>query len=87
MEVRYPTRKSAEAALHDLLQTYVLPAFGSVSKPDLDLAMLVALQDAGIVAPDPSEFELMMMLRITPTRARNLLSRLASPPPASDDSK
>ncbi len=76
MEVRHPPRKPAEVVLRALLDAYARPAFGSLSKSELDCLMLGAMQDTGIIAARPSQHELMTALRIPRGRARNLLLKL-----------
>lgn len=65
--------KLARQVLVQLLTQYLTPAFGVLPKPEIDLAMLEALQQLGVVSADPSIYELVAQLRITRAKARNLI--------------
>jgi hypothetical protein len=72
MDVRYTPRKSADVILHALLRAYT----PDLSKDELNCLMVEAMQDAGLVTACPSELDLMRALRIPPSRAKKLLTRL-----------
>jgi len=61
------------AVLGQLLKQYLTPAFGVLPKGEVELAMLDALQQLGLVGADPSLYELVAKLRITRAKARNLI--------------
>jgi hypothetical protein len=61
------------AVLAQLLTQYLTPAFGVLPKPEIDLAMLNALQQLGLVSAEPAIYELVAQLRVTRAKARNLI--------------
>lgn len=61
------------AVLAQLLQQYLTPAFGVLPKAEVELAMLEALQQLGLISADPGLYELVSQLRVTRAKARNLL--------------
>lgn len=63
----------AKALLTQLLRGYLEPAFGALPKREIDLLFFRALTDAGLIARDAPVYQLMTDLRITRTKARNLL--------------
>lgn len=58
--------------LHNLLSAYMSPAFGSLPKREIDLIFLAALEDLGVIAEDPSIYDLVSKLRVTRSKARGL---------------
>lgn len=67
------TPEQARDALKRLLSATVTPAFGALSKREIDIALFGALCDVGAVAPDASLHEISTSLRITRSRASNLV--------------
>lgn len=67
------TPEQARDALKRLLSAAVTPAFGALSKREIDIALFGALCDVGAVAPDASLHEISTSLRITRSRASNLV--------------
>lgn len=63
----------ARAVLAQLLKQYLTPAFGVLPKAEVDLAMLEALQQLGLISADPGIYELVAKLRVTRAKARNLI--------------
>ncbi len=63
----------ARRVLAQLLKHYLNPAFGVLPKAEVELAMLEALQQLGLIGPDPGLYELVAKLRITRAKARNLI--------------
>ena len=61
------------AVLAKLLAHYLTPAFGVSPKAETELAMLEALQQLGLIAPEPSIYELVTQLRVTRPKARKLI--------------
>jgi hypothetical protein len=57
----------------ELMTEYFSPAFGSISKRDLDILLFTKLQKLGLISEDPEMYELISELRVTRTKARNLL--------------
>jgi len=72
-EIAQLPEPQARAVLGQLLKQYLTPAFGVLPKAEVELAMLEALQQLGLVSADPSIYELVAKLRITRTKARNLI--------------
>ncbi len=56
-----------------LLQDYLTPAFGSMSKRDLDILLFMKLQELDLFPQNPDLYELVSQLRVTRSKARNLL--------------
>ena len=56
-----------------ILSEYGKPSFGSISKRDTDILLFSALQDLGIIERNPSIYEVMQKLRVTRSKARNLI--------------
>lgn len=62
--------------LSGLLKAYTTPAFGAVKTTEVDVAFLKALMDLGVLSERPDLFEMVSTLRVTRSRARNLLYNL-----------
>ncbi len=63
----------ARALLTEIFTSYATPAFGALPQRETDLILFAAMRRAGAIAPDASLYDLMTALRITRTKARNLL--------------
>lgn len=59
--------------LEEILQKYSNPSFGSSSKRDIDILLFSALQDLGIIEPNPQIYDVVQLLHITRAKARNLI--------------
>lgn len=59
--------------LEEMLQKYSNPSFGSMSKRDIDILMFTALQDLGIIDSNPQIYDVVRLLHITRSKARNLI--------------
>lgn len=59
--------------LTKLLKEYVDPAFGTLPKREVDIAFFQALQSLGLFDETPDLYALVSSLRITRSKARNLL--------------
>lgn len=57
----------------DLITTYTNPAYGSISKRDFDIFLFMKLQELGLIEKDPEIYDVISNLRVTRTKARNLL--------------
>lgn len=57
----------------ELLQDYLTPAYGSISKRDFDILLFIKLQQLGIFKKNPEIYELVSDLKVTRAKARNLL--------------
>lgn len=65
--------ENVKQAFKELLQDYLTPAFGSMSKRDIDILIFIKLQELGIFKKNPEIYELVSELRVTRAKARNLL--------------
>lgn len=65
--------QTCKKALKRLLIRYLTPSFGSLLKRDIDLLILDVLEEIGYIDRNPTIYSLVQRLRITNTRARNLL--------------
>lgn len=72
---RYDDLPDAEvkAALRQLLLVATSPAFGAVSKRELELALFEMLRELGLIGKKASLFSLMTELRVTRAKASQLL--------------
>lgn len=64
---------AAKEILVKFLKAYTSPAFGALPKREIDLIVYEMLQEAGALELEPSMYELMRDLKITRTKARNLV--------------
>ncbi|MAU15914.1 MAG: hypothetical protein CMH46_10300 [Muricauda sp.] len=65
--------ENVKNAFKELLQDYLTPAFGSISKRDFDILLFIKLQKLGIFTKNPEIYEIVSELRVTRAKARNLL--------------
>lgn len=75
---------TCRAALEYILSEYAKPAFGALPKKEIDLLMLEALVRIGYLDSEPSLYHLIQFLRVSRSKARNLvyerdLRRLGKP--------
>ncbi|TRO82367.1 hypothetical protein [Trichloromonas acetexigens] len=70
-------QSSLTKALLLLLSPHTTPVFGSAKSIEHEVAAIRALQELQILSQTPDEFELVMSLRITKQKARNLLYQSA----------
>lgn len=59
--------------LEHILKAYATPSFGSMSKRDTDIMLFMALQDLGILDNTPSIYDVIQLLHVTRSKARNLI--------------
>lgn len=64
---------TCRAVLEHILSEYAKPAFGALPKKEIDLLMLEALVRIGYLDSDPSLYHLIQLLRVSRSKARNLL--------------
>lgn len=64
---------AAKAALARFLTQYTTPAFGTLPKREIDLAVFEMLRELGVVKQDASLYDLMRELHITRAKASQLL--------------
>lgn len=60
-------------ALETFLTRYLTPAFGALPKAEIDLLVLNLLEDIGAINNDSGVYELVSKLKITRSKARNLI--------------
>ena len=63
----------AASALKTLLERFLDPAFGALPKSEIELLILAALEEIGAISSEPGVYELVSKLRVTRTKARNLI--------------
>ncbi len=57
----------------ELINDYLQPAYGSMTKRDFDILLFMKLQDLGIIDKDPDLYDIISKLKVTRSKARNLL--------------
>lgn len=57
----------------ELVNSYLQPSYGSMSKRDFEILLFMKLQELGAIQKDPDLYKLIKDLKISRTRARNLL--------------
>lgn len=57
----------------ELVNSYLQPSYGSMSKRDLEILLFMKLQELGAIQKDPDLYQLIKDLKISRTRVRNLL--------------
>jgi hypothetical protein len=57
----------------ELLEAYLNPAFGSMSKRDLDISLFMKLQELELIGKNPDLYDIVTDLRVTRAKARNFL--------------
>jgi len=58
------------------LDRYLTPAFGSLTKSELDLLVFSLLHEIGYLRPSDSQYEIARRLRATPARVRSLTMQM-----------
>ena len=59
--------------LERIFKEYSHPSFGSMSKRDVDIMLFKALQDLEIIDAKPSIYDVIRLLNVTRSKARNLI--------------
>lgn len=67
------TPQTCQKVLSEILDRYLDPAFGSLTKKEADLLMIDALEDINFISYDPTLYEIETKLRITRFKARSLI--------------
>lgn len=62
-----------KASLENLLSGYMSPAFGALPKLEIEILFLNTLIELGYIDENPSIYDMVTKLKITKTKARNLL--------------
>ncbi len=65
--------ENVKRVFKDLISSYLTPAFGSMTKRDFDILLFMKLQELNIFDSDPEIYEVVSSLKVTRTKARNLL--------------
>lgn len=65
--------RKAKDILGDLILSYLHPSYGSISKRDFDILLFMKMQELGIIKKKPELYDLVSKLKVTRTKARNLL--------------
>jgi len=58
------------------LDRYLTPAFGSLTKSELDLLVFSLLHEVGYLRPSDSQYDIARRLRVTPARVRSLTMQM-----------
>ena len=64
---------TVKKAFIELMVAYNSPAFGSITKRDFEIELFLQLQKLGLINKNPSLYEVVTKLKITRTRAKNLI--------------
>jgi hypothetical protein len=72
-ELQQKEAEDVKSAFIDLLQSYLTPTFGSISKRDFDILIFMKLQELNVIDKNPEIYEIVSELRVTRAKARNLL--------------
>ena len=59
--------------LLSFINNYNSPSFGSISKRDVDVSIFMLMQDLGIINVNPQIYDVVSLLHITSSKARNLI--------------
>lgn len=65
--------EQSKHALGKFLRRFLDPAFGALPKGEVDLLVLELLEDIGAIHAEPAVYELVSKLKVTRSKARNLL--------------
>lgn len=65
--------KKIRDGFRNVLSAYLNPAYGSMSKRDFDILLFIELQKMEIIPQNPEIYDLVSGLKVTRTKARNLL--------------
>lgn len=57
----------------DLVESYLQPSYGSMSKRDFEILLFMKLQNLDAIDENPDLYQLIKDLKISRTRVRNLL--------------
>ncbi len=67
------SEKEIKKVFKDLMKDYLTPAFGAISKRDFDILLFIKFQELGIFSKDPEIYDIVTSLKVTRSKARNLL--------------
>lgn len=63
----------AKKSLIKIYENYLNPAFGALPKRENEIVMFQVLQDLDIFSKNPNQYSMLSSLRVTRTKARNIL--------------
>ncbi len=72
-KIKQLNSQQKEKVLLKLMNAYLSPAFGALPKNEVELLMLEALVEIGHVDKEPEVYDLVSKLKITRSKARNLI--------------
>jgi hypothetical protein len=64
---------SLKSAFVELMEAFNSPAFGSITKKDFEVSLFIKLQELGVITDRPTLYEVLTKLKVTRTKARNLI--------------
>lgn len=77
MDIQTQIKNASEQAMREslgmILSTYLSPAFGSITKREVDILMFTVLEKIGYIEENPTLYSLARNLRVTRSKARHLL--------------
>ena len=73
IDLKHIDANEVKKVFSEFLYEYSSPAFGSLTKRDIDILIFMKLQKLGVISSDPSKFELVKELKITSMKAKNLI--------------
>jgi hypothetical protein len=76
-QIENASEDALRQAVQELLASHFRPVFGASRAIEHEIAAFNALKALGYLPPDPDEFQLVEFLRVTKTKARNLLYQAA----------
>ena len=65
--------KDIKTVFIELMEVYLKPAFGAISKRDFEILLFTKLQELKVFEKDPEIYDIVSSLKVTRTKARNLL--------------
>lgn len=65
--------ENVKSVFTDIMKNYLSPSFGAISKRDFEILLFMKLQELKIFNENPEIYEMVSSLKITRTKARNLL--------------
>ena len=69
----FDDNENAKRFSKNFIETFATPAFGAISKTEVDNLVFGLLVDAGALSPKSQVYEIARELNVTPAKARNLL--------------
>ncbi len=84
-KIKQLNSQQKEDVLLKLMNAYLSPAFGALPKNEVELVMLEALVEIGHIEEEPEVYDLVSKLKITRSKARNLIYERELRRSSSDD--